>query len=184
MLEDLEGNYERSSQRCNTQGSYQGLSGSPSSSLYDNDYNKFDNQDDFDFGADSASNIYNNPPSPLAIYTTRLATRSNLYQFSIANFIAPIYNRTNEHNNDYKDNSNITTIGNSIVTKYCRYLLSSILPIIDLVLPSYLPKYLYLQVVVQYIVGTLGYTSRIRTSKAYKHYIRQYIPYQYYIKNS
>lgn len=163
MLEDLEGNYERSSQRCNTQGSYQGLSGSPSSSLYDNDYNKFDNQDDFDFGADSASNIYNNPPSPLAIYTTRLATRSNLYQFSIANFIAPI---------------------NSIVTKYCRYLLSSILPIIDLVLPSYLPKYIYLQVVVQYIVGILGYTSRIRTSKVYKHYIGQYILYQYYIKNS
>lgn len=141
MLEDLEGNYERSSQRCNTQGSYQGLSGSPSSSLYDNDYNKFDNQDDFDFSADSASNIYNNTPSPLAIYTTRLATRSNLYQFSTANFIAPIYNRTNEYNNDYKDNSNTTTIGNSIVTKYCRYLLSSILlPIIDLVLPSYLPK--------------------------------------------
>lgn len=162
MLEDLEGNYERSSQRCNTWGSYQGLSGSPSSSLYDNDYNKFDNQDDFDFGADSASNIYTNTPSPLAIYTTRLATRSNLlYQFSIANFIAPIYNRTNEYNNDYKDNSNTTTIGNSIVTKYCRYLLSSILlPIIDLVLPSYLPKYIYLQV---------GY---------------KYILYQYYIKNS
>lgn len=142
MLEDLEGNYERSSQRCNTQGSYQGLSG-------------------------SASKIYNNTPSPLAIYTTRLATRSNLYYFGIANFIAPIYNRTNKYNNDYKDN---TTIGNSIVTKYCRYLLSSILlPIIDLVLPSYLPKFIYLQVVVSYIVGILGY---------------KYILYQYYIKNS